>query len=249
MAIFFITPYGVKTFTARARRMSFSNARKHILFLTFGVSGMTKKKNIVRHKVNTLDGKIIDFHSFDVGGAHLTRRERAFVFWYTYPGSEAFMNAGRAAVRAGYKKSSAVMLGCRVRHKPEIATAITKILDERVRPGLEEALWRITWLCSIRMFFDVSDFYRSGKRVIKIRGRETEIEILEIVPLNELTYQQRMCIDGIDYRGPHGIPVYILPDRGKAYKLFMKCYEILKPEQNDEKQDYKETAEIIRGIA
>jgi hypothetical protein len=213
-----------------------------------GVAGMTKKKNIVRHKVDTLDGKIIDFHSLNAGGSNLTDRERAFIFWFTYPGTEAFMNAGRTAARAGYKKSSAVMLGYRVRHKPEIAAAITKILDDRVRPELEEAVWRIAWLCSIRMFFDVADFYRTTKRIIKIRGKEeTEKETLEIVPLAELTYQQRMCIDGIDYRGPDCIPVYKLPDREKAIKLFMQCYEILCPQKDTGGFDVKATAEIIRS--
>ncbi|MDR2742620.1 MAG: terminase small subunit, partial [Treponema sp.] len=143
---------------------------------------MTKRKNIIRHKVDALGGKIIDFNSLDTGGAALTRRELAFIFWYTYPGSEAFMNAGRAAVRAGYKPKSSVMLGYRARRKPEIAAAITKILDERVGPGLRESLWCITWLCRIRMLFDVSDFYRPGKRIVKARGKETEINTYEIIP-------------------------------------------------------------------
>jgi len=58
-----------------------------------------------------------------------------------------------------------------------------------------------------------------------------------------------VCIDGITYKGPHNLPLYILPDREKAYKLFMKCYEILIPEKNDEEIDWKTTAEIIRENA
>lgn len=207
---------------------------------------MTKKKNIVRHKVDTLDGKIIDFHSLEVGGAALTRRERAFIFWYTYPGSEAFMNAGRAAVRAGYKPKSAVMLGYRARYKPEIAAAITKVLDERVRPGLKEAIWRIVWLCSIRIFFDISDFYRIFPCKQKVGDSEFETWDLETIPLTELSYSQRICIDGIDFKGPKNKIIYKLPDRDKEFKLFMKCYEILNSEKNKGEPEYKEIARLIR---
>jgi hypothetical protein len=208
---------------------------------------MTKKKNIIRHKVDTLNEKIIDFHSLDVGGITLTKRERAFIFWYTYPGSEAFMNAGRAALRAGYKPKSAVMLGYRTRHKPEIATAIRKILDEWVYPGLKEALWRIAWLCSIRMFFDISDFYRTFPCKRKIGDTEFETWDFEAIPLTGLSYSQRMCIDGIDFKGPENKIIYKLPDRNKEFNLFMRCYEILSPEKNRGEPDYKKTAELIQG--
>jgi hypothetical protein len=207
---------------------------------------MTKKKNIIRHRVDTLNEKIIDFHSLYAGEASLTKRERAFIFWYTYPGSEAFMNAGRAALRAGYKPKSAVMLGYRVRHKPEIATAITKILNERVYPGLREAIWRIAWLCSIRMFFDISDFYRTFPCKRKIGDTEFETWDFEVIPLTRLSYSQRMCIDGIDFKGPENKIIYKLPDREKEFNLLMRCYEILIPEKNSEEPDYKKTAELFR---
>jgi hypothetical protein len=208
---------------------------------------MTKKKNIIRHKVDTLNEKIIDFHSLNVGRAALTKRERAFIFWYTYPGSEAFMNAGRAALRAGYKPKSAVMLGYRTRHKPEIAATITKILDERVYPGLRESIWRIAWLCSIRMFFDIFDFYRTFPCKRKIGDTEFETWDFEAIPLTGLSYSQRMCIDGIDFKGPGNKIIYKLPDRDKELNLFMRCYEILNLNKNSREPDYKEIAELIRG--
>jgi hypothetical protein len=169
---------------------------------------------------------------------------RLFIFWYTYPGSEAFMNSGRAATRAGYK-GNAVMQGYLLRQKPRIAEKINSLLVP-VKDQLREAIWRIAFLCAGRMSFDVSDFYRPCKRIIRIRGRETEIDSLEIVPLDGLTLWQRMCVDGILYRGPQDIPVYQLPNREKTYKTFMRCYKILMPEKSGEEMDWKKTAEIIR---
>jgi hypothetical protein len=208
---------------------------------------MTKKKNIIRRNVDTLDGKIIDFHSLDAGGAALTKRERAFIFWYTYPVSDAFMNAGRSAVRAGYKPKSAVMLGYRARYKPEIAAAITKILDERVYPGLRGTIWRIAWLCSIRMFFDLSDFYRTFPCERKIGDTKFKTWDFEAIPLTGLSYSQRLCIDGIDFKGPENKIIYKLPDRDKEFNLLMRCYEILNLNKKNGEPDYKEIAELIRG--
>jgi hypothetical protein len=56
-----------------------------------------------------------------------------------------------------------------------------------------------------------------------------------------------MCIDGVEYWGPHSIPIYKLPNREKAYKTFMRCYKILMPEKDGGEMNWKETAEIIRG--
>jgi hypothetical protein len=151
------------------------------------------------------------------------------------------LNAGRAAVRAGYKKANAVTQGYLLKRKPQIATTIQKILPT-VQERLHEAVWRIAWLCRTRMFFDVADFYRLGKRIVKIRGKETEIETYEIVPLNELSYEQRMCIDGIDCRGSEGIPVYRLPNRDKEFKMFAECTALLFPDKFNESR-------LLRGIA
>jgi hypothetical protein len=202
---------------------------------------MTPKKDIIRRPVYTLD----DGSPIPSMGKEFTMKESRFIFWYTYHGTEAFMNSGRAAARAGYKGNT-VMQGYLLRQKSRIAEKINSLLIP-VKEQLREAIWRITFLCADRMFFDVSDFYRPCKRIIRIRGKETEIDSLEIVPLDGLTWKQRMCIDGILYRGPQDIPIYQLPNREKAYKTFMQCYKILMPEKDSGETDWKKTAEIIRG--
>jgi hypothetical protein len=204
---------------------------------------MTPKKNIVRRPTYTLpDGTPLTASCLGPG---FTMKEAAFIVWYSYPGTEAFMNSGRAAARAGYK-GNAVMQGYLLKQKPRIAEKINSLLVP-IKDQLREAIWRIAFLCSDRMLFNIADFYRLCKRIIKVRGKETEIDSLEIVPLDELTWRQRICIDGIEFRGPHSIPIYKLPNREKAYKTFMQCYKILIHEKDGGKMDWKKTAEIIRG--
>jgi hypothetical protein len=96
------------------------------------------------------------------------------------------------------------------------------------------------------MLFDVSDFYRPGKRIVKARGKETEINTYEIIPLDELSYEQRMCVDGIDYRGPEGIPVYKLPDRDKEFKRFAECTALLFPDVFEEPGFMKNVAICLK---
>jgi len=155
------------------------------------------------------------------------------------------MNAGRAAVRAGYKKSSAIWQGYQLRQKPRITQKINSLL-ESVKPELRDMVYSIADLCRIRMFWKINDFYRDGKMTVTKRGKPEEIEIFEIIPPEELSWEKLMCIDNITYKGPYDLPLYILPNREKAYKLFMKCYNILIPEKDTGETDWKATAEIIR---
>jgi len=200
---------------------------------------MTPKKNIVRRPTYTLpDGSPIPSQ-----GKEFTPKESRFIFWYTNPESEAFLNSGRAAIRAGYKAGNAVIQGYQLQRKQRIAQRIDDILNP-VKQRLHETLLQVANLCAIRMFFDIKDFYHQNKRTIKINGKETEAWCLEIIPLDELSDTQRMCIDGIRYSG--GEPYYILPDRNKAMDSFFKCYKLLFPEKDGKETDWKATAEIIR---
>jgi hypothetical protein len=206
---------------------------------------MTQKKDIVRKPTYTLPGGTrITTYSLGPG---FTLKETAFVIWYTYPGSEAFLNAGRAAARAGYK--GAVWQGYQLKQKPRIAKKIEELLIP-VEMELHDLAWRIAFLCADRMFFKVTDFYRPCKRTVKIRGVEQETDSFEAIPLNEISERNRMCIDGIDIKTICGKDEfwYKLPDRHEAFGLFMECYKILMPEKNVKgEMDLEATAEIIRG--
>jgi len=205
---------------------------------------MTPKKNIVRRPVYTLD----DGSPIPSMGKEFTMKESRFIFWYTYPGTEAFMNSGRAAVRAGYKEKSAVLQGYQLRQKPRIAKKIDSLL-EVAKGRIHDLIYQIAFLSRDRMFFDITDFYRSCKRTVKIRGQKREVDSIEVIPLGEISERNRMCIDAVTYKtiGDEDEPWYKLANREKAYKTFMKCYKIINPEENDTETDWKATAEIIRG--
>jgi hypothetical protein len=206
---------------------------------------MTPKKDIVRKPTYTMpDGTSLTAYSL---GSGFTLKETAFIMWYTNPGTEAFLNAGRAAVRAGYNPSNAVTQGYLLKRKPRIA----KKIDELIIPAKEQlhrAIWRIAFLCRDRMFYDVIDFFRPCKRIVKIHGKEHKIDSDEVIPLNEISKENRMCIDAvyeITICGKNEL-WYKLPDRNKAFEMFMKCYKIIMPVKNNEEMDWKATAEIIR---
>jgi len=158
------------------------------------------------------------------------------------------MNSGRSAVRAGYKASSAVWQGYQLRQKPRIAQEIN-IRLERTKEQLNDLILRIAFLCRDRMFFDITHFYRSCKRTVKRRGVIQEIKSMEAIPLDEISKIDSMCIDAIDIKTIGGKDEiwYKLPDRNKAFKLFMKCYDIIMPIKNTKEMDWKAAAELIRA--
>jgi hypothetical protein len=205
---------------------------------------MTPKKDIVRKPTLTLpDGSPIPSM-----GKEFTPKESRFIFWYTSPGTEAFLNAGRAAIRAGYRPKNAVTQAYLLKQKPRIAGKIDDILNP-VKFHLHETLFRVIHLCRIRMFFDIKDFYRPCKRIIKTHGVEQEIDSFKAIPLDEISEGNRMCIDGVDIKTICGKDEiwYKLPDRDVAFEQFFRCYKILFPEKEDDGEiDWKNAAAFLR---
>jgi len=201
---------------------------------------MTPKKSIVRTPTYTLpDGSAIPSM-----GREFTTKESAFIFWYTYPETEAFLNGGRACIRAGYKPENAVKQAYLLKRKPRIVEKMDSIL-QLVNFQIYDTFYMAIDLVSIRCFFDISDFYRDCKRIVKRNGYEIEIDSYEVVPLSELSWEQRMCIDGITYKGPYNDPFYKLPNRDKMLDLLLKLHKMQNPENGGSEPDYKEMAEIL----
>jgi len=231
---------------------------------------MTPKKNIVRKKVSTLpDGSPIPSM-----GKEFNKKENAFIYWYCNRKSEAFMNAGRAAVRAGYKPENAVIYGYQIKRKQEISNKIDEVLGQ-TKEGMKELIYRITFMCIDRMFFDIKDFYRQVKKTVKNpykiklpdgtwEERTWEYSI-EAIPLDEISERNRRCIDNITYKGKDNQLFYILPDRDKAADTFFQCAAIIFGKKNktefindllngkllvqgdSEETNWKKTAEFLRG--
>ena len=97
------------------------------------------------------------------------------------------------------------------------------------------------------MLFDIKDFYRPHKKIIKLNGTEIDVNCFEIIPFDKLSWAQRMCVDNITFNGPQSEPIYILPDRDKNIDLFLKCYKLLIPERDGKDMAYKHLAEILWG--
>ena len=199
---------------------------------------MTPRKNIVRQSTQTLsDGSPIP----KLG--KFKPKENAFIYWYTNPKTEAFMNSDRAACRAGYKASSAVWYGYQLKQRQEISKKIDEILGQ-TKEGLRALIYNIAFLCRDRMFWKITDFFRPCKRIVKIDGQEQEIKSFEVIPLNEISEKNRMCIDAIKIKNIYGKdePWYKLADRGKAEETFFKCLEIItgtRVDQSAEDTTYK----------
>jgi hypothetical protein len=226
---------------------------------------MTPKKAIVRKPTYTLS----DGSPIPIIGKEFNKKENAFIYWYTSPGSEAFMNAGRAAVRAGYKPGNAVIYGYQLRQKLEISKTIDMIL-ERTKERTKSLIYRIAFLCCDRMFFVITDFYRQVKKPVKNPYKiklpdgtweeRTWKYDFEIIPLDEISEKNRMCIDGITYKGRDNKPFYILPDKDKAFETFLNCCKALYgkdflfkvingtfSESANDETDWKKAAEFLRG--
>ncbi|MDR1902386.1 MAG: terminase small subunit, partial [Treponema sp.] len=115
-----------------------------------------EEKKQPKGQINTLpDGSILDLSTLPVGDIKLTDRERKFIFWYTFPGTDAFQHQTRAAVMAGYKKENAFVQGCQIRQKEHISAAIKKIMDSKVKADLEEEYHKIIELKKRRIHYDV----------------------------------------------------------------------------------------------
>jgi hypothetical protein len=211
-----------------------------------------KAKTVKNNPANTFsmpDGSILDTTTLDFGGNKITEKEMRFVFYYTFPGTDAFQCQARAAARAGYKNS--FMLGYQLRHKPSVAAAIKYVLDTKVKVDLDEEYNKIIELKKRRIHYDIGEFVKKSTRYIKL-GKGDDAETVEVVDenlkdLEELSPEQRQVIDGIDYKGVQGIKIYNFADRDKAMADVLALYNKVNGATDDNAFDVEMTAEIIKG--
>lgn len=190
--------------------------------------------------------KNIDAENLDCGDIKLTIRERRFVFWYTYPGSDAFQIQTEAARRAGYK--TPVVTGYELRRKEHIAKAIDYVLEKNLKVDLNEAFQKALLIKQARAFYDIGNFVKYSTKVIETQsGEKQEIEVEEFKDIKDLTPEQRMAVDSIDYKGPHETKILSFADRDKAMDDLIKAYEKLqKTGETNGDYDTELTYEIIK---
>jgi hypothetical protein len=193
------------------------------------------------------DGAILDTSTLDIGDNKITDREKRFVFFYTYPGTNAFQCMARAAARAGYKQFHTE--GYKLRNKPNVAAAIKFVMDTKIKIDLEEEYHKILELKKRRAHYDIGEYVRKVNKTIGVtkEGDKIEVTVEDVKDLEELTPEQRQVIDGIDYKSTQGIRVYNFADRDKAMADLINLYNKASGTTDENAFDVEMTAEIIKG--
>ena len=191
------------------------------------------------------DGSLIDLDSFDWGDVKLTQREKLFIFWFTYPNSKAHHKQTISARKAGYAIKGANQKGYELRTSPKIAEVIARIEKPLVKTRVDDAYNKIIDRKINRLNCNKVDFYKFEEVTTEDGNTYTRVELK--TP-DELTEEQKLCIDGVEYSGQRSIPNYKFVDTGKDERDIIELHRELNGE-NDDKDGYEveTTAEIIKG--
>ena len=190
------------------------------------------------------DGSVIDLDSFDYGDVKLTQKEKLFILWYTYPASSSYHDSAKSARKAGYSQKNARMSGYNLRHNPKIAPLIAQFDKDVVKTGIEDAYHRIIQRKIARSEFQGLDFYNIENHIAENGKIHTSVTIKKP---EELTEEQKLCIDGVEFVGQRSIPNYKLPNRTAEENKLIELYEKINGEGNKEGFEVETTAEIIKG--
>lgn len=172
----------------------------------------------------------------------LKPRQRAFIYNYCCITSPTRNNGAQSAKSAGYGNANAAVT--RLGKSPLIKNIIKQLTDDLNLEKLREANTAFIDLKIKRAQYDVSDFYQEEERKNK---DEQVYKVMALKPLKELDDEQRMMIDGIDFKGVHGASVYVLPSRREEMNDIMKIYkEAEKNNTSNTEQGTISTIELIR---
>ena len=146
-------------------------------------------------------------------------------------------------MEAGYAESTANVDAYRMLQEPDIQKVIQH--NERLlHLALRESAKRAIELKQTRAFFDPSEYFEEKEITTPTKHGEITKTIMALKPMDEMTPEQRMCIDGIDIKGQSSIPVYIMPDRAKELNDIIKIDgELSKGASQGDNEE--ETMEII----
>jgi phage terminase small subunit len=194
------------------------------------------------------DGAVMDFSDLGLDDLKLTEKEKRYVFWYTNPDYETFQVKSKSAVSAGYKADSARIIACQLHGKPNVAEAIRRLM-EPLKVDVKEEYERMIRRRIARIHYSVADYYKRIK-VMEVNPdtkepEEREYEVLK--DITELTPEQLMAVDGVDYKGMAGRKVYVFADREKSMSEMQAIYnKLFGGPANDNSDDGESTMEIIR---
>jgi phage terminase small subunit len=199
------------------------------------------KKTAVKSKKTQEKDNEIKAAGIDFCGVKLTALRRAFIINYVTPGQPCFHNALQAALKAGYKEAVAKSNIYGILREPDIQKII-RTNENLLHQSIHESAMRALELKQRRAFFDPLDYFE-GTTVTKEDGKKYAKPIMALKPLEEMTLEQRMCIDGIDVKGQASVPVYLMADRAKELNDIIKIDNELAKSIGG--TDEEETREII----
>ena len=136
------------------------------------------------------------------------------------------------------------MSGYNLRHNPKIAPLIAQFDKDVVKTGIEDAYHRIIQRKIARSEFKGLDFYNIENHIAENGKIHTSVTIKKP---EELTEEQKLCIDGLEFVGQQSIPNYKLPNRTAEENKLIELYEKINGEGNKEGFEVETTAEIIKG--
>jgi hypothetical protein len=187
----------------------------------------TEKKNPLRPRKTatdkpkkSLDKK--DIPVIDFCNVKLNALRRMFLINYVTPGQPCFHNALQAALKAGYKESVAKTAIYTILREPDIQKIIKKN-ESMAYQALHESAMRALEIKQQRAFFDPIDFFdKKDITLVNKNGDEYIKSVMGLKPLEKMTPEQRLCIDGIDVKGQAAVPIYLMADRGKELNDIIK---------------------------
>jgi Phage terminase, small subunit len=189
-------------------------------------------------------GDVIDLDSIDWGDAKLTPMRKRFIVWFTFPGSSSYMRPTESAVKAGYSKNQANKAAYSLRHDPEVAKVIRRVVENTVKTDLEEEYHRIFRMKQYRVHYDIKDYFKKVMVTDPDTKQQYQKEVLK--DLDELTDEERQAVDSVDYRSQRGLKVYIMANREKAMDDLVSMYQKTFGDKGEEGFDVETTAEIIK---
>lgn len=179
---------------------------------------------------------------YDWGESRLTEKQRLFVFYFTWPGQDGFHCASRAARNAGYTEKTADVYSCKILRNPAIQKLIQKFESE-AKASVHNAAQRFIQEKITRADYDIADFYNITDYVNEKTGEASKR--FDIKDLQDLTREQRLCIDSIDAKGQKSTPVYVMADRQKERDSIIALDRIWNGAGGGAGQDLEEIREVI----
>ena len=183
---------------------------------------MRKKK--VETQQNTYKGITVDVSDIS---DDLTDRARRFIFWFCFPGSDAFHNKKRAAIAAGYAARNASTSGFKLCKNPQVTKEIDRVSKSYNSEAIDTLYRRYINTLETRAFYDPADF---------ISGATFK-------PIEKIAPEKRVCLEQsvIDREGK--IVGYTFGSRRAAIAEIKELHEKEHPEGDG--YDVEETMEVI----